>query len=77
MATHSSILAWRIPRTEEPGGLHSPQGHKQSDMTEGLTIINEISIYLCLLTVRYSRESEVPIYSFAQFSLLNLEKFDL
>ena len=23
-ATHSSILAWRIPRTEEPGGLHSP-----------------------------------------------------
>ena len=28
MATHSSILAWRIPRTEEPGGLQSmePQG---------------------------------------------------
>ena len=23
MATHSSILAWRIPRTWEPGGLHS------------------------------------------------------
>ena len=22
-ATHSSILAWRIPRTEEPGGLQS------------------------------------------------------
>ena len=22
MATHSSILAWRIPWTEEPGGLH-------------------------------------------------------
>ena len=21
MATHSSILAWRIPQTEEPGGL--------------------------------------------------------
>ena len=21
MATHSSILAWRLPRTEEPGGL--------------------------------------------------------
>ena len=28
MATHSSILAWRIPGTEEPGGLRSmgPQG---------------------------------------------------
>ena len=23
MATHSSILAWRIPWTEEPGGHHS------------------------------------------------------
>ena len=23
MATHSSVLAWRIPRTEEPGGLQS------------------------------------------------------
>ena len=22
MATHSSILAWRVPWTEEPGGLH-------------------------------------------------------
>ena len=24
MATHSSILAWKIAWTEEPGGLHSP-----------------------------------------------------
>ena len=23
VATHSSILAWRVPWTEEPGGLHS------------------------------------------------------
>ena len=33
MATHSSILGWRIPWTEEPGGL-SPWGHKESDTTE-------------------------------------------
>ena len=33
MATHSSILAWKIPRTEEPGGLQS-MGHKESGMTE-------------------------------------------
>ena len=26
MATHSSILAWRIPWTEEPGGLHTVNG---------------------------------------------------
>ena len=35
MATHSSILAWRIPRTEEPGC--SPRGHKEADTTELLT----------------------------------------
>ena len=27
MATHSSILAWEVPWTEEPGGLH-PWGHR-------------------------------------------------
>ena len=37
MATHSSILAWRIPRTEEPGSLQS-MGLKESDMTEWLTL---------------------------------------
>ena len=33
MATHSSILAWRIPWTEEPGGLQS-RGHEELDLTE-------------------------------------------
>ena len=33
MATQSSILAWEIPWTEEPGGLQ-PMGHKESDTTE-------------------------------------------
>ena len=28
MATHSSILAWRIPRREEPGGLQSMESHR-------------------------------------------------
>jgi len=32
MATHSSILAWRIPWTEEPGGLQSTRP-QESDMT--------------------------------------------
>ena len=34
MATHSSILAWRVLWTEEPSGLHSPWGCKESDTTE-------------------------------------------
>ena len=50
MATHSSVLAWRIPGTAEPGGLPSmgvgdrqgslaccsPSGHKDLDTTEQL-----------------------------------------
>ena len=35
MATHSSILAWRIPWTEDPGGLQS-MGSQESDMTQRL-----------------------------------------
>ena len=30
MATHSSVLAWRIPWTEEPGGLQSTGLHTQT-----------------------------------------------
>ena len=37
MATRSSTLAWRIPWTEEPAG-YSPQGCKESDTTERLTL---------------------------------------
>ena len=36
MATHSSILAWRIPQIEEPGGC-SPWGPKELDTTERLS----------------------------------------
>ena len=35
-ATHSSILAWEIAQTEEPGGLQS-MGSQESDTTERLT----------------------------------------
>ena len=34
MATHSSVLAWRIPETGEPGGLPSIYGVAESDRTE-------------------------------------------
>ena len=37
MAAHSSILAWRIPRTEEPGGLQSVRSQRESETTERLT----------------------------------------
>ena len=31
MATHSSVLAWRIPGTGEPGGLPSVGSHRVGD----------------------------------------------
>ena len=36
--TQSSILAWRIPWTENPSGLYSPWDRKESNTTERLTL---------------------------------------
>ena len=39
MATHSSILAWRIPRTEEPGGLQSMGSQRVRHDWSGLAAV--------------------------------------
>ena len=39
MATHPSVLAWRVPWTEESGELQS-MGHKETDATERRTLFN-------------------------------------
>ena len=41
MATHSNILAWRIPWTEEPGGL-------QSTGSQSLTQLKRLSLHACM-----------------------------
>ena len=46
MVTHSSIFAWRIPWSEEPGELQS-MGWKESDMTEGLHFTSLHSSWWC------------------------------
>ena len=48
MATHSNIFAWRIPWTEGPGG-YSPQGCKESDTTERLSVSRSSLVLLLLL----------------------------
>ena len=45
MATHSSILAWRIPWTEKPGGLQSV-GSQESYTTERLGTRNSFTVFL-------------------------------
>ena len=43
MVTHSSIIAWRIPRTEEPGGLQS-MGLQELDTAELLSLLQSMSV---------------------------------
>ena len=49
MATHSSVLAWRIPGTGEPGGLPSMGshrvGHDWSDLV--VVVVQEEAMHVC------------------------------
>ena len=40
MATHSSILAWKVPWTEEPGGQATVHGVAEWGMTEHVCILH-------------------------------------
>ena len=51
MATHSSILAWTVPQTEEPGRLQST-GSQESDMTERLKHIHRAQMVKTLPAMR-------------------------
>ena len=58
MATLSSILAWEIPWTEEPGGLQVHGVSKESDTTQGL---NNNMVYLEYIgmTSHYTKRKRV------------------
>ena len=43
MATHSSILAWRIPWTEQPGGLQSTGSQSRTQLSKSLCCVAEES----------------------------------
>ena len=83
MATHSSILAWRIPGTEKPAGC-SPWGRTELDTTEatsqqqqqnrlinasfGHSNNNELSQLLCVYCVLGTMPS--PLYVLSHFILI-------
>ena len=49
MATHSSILAWETPWTEEPGGLQSMESQRVGyDWAHTHTWLNNISVCVCV-----------------------------
>ena len=60
MATHSSILAWRIPWTEEPGGLQST-GRKELDTTKRLCF-----------TSLHASQTEARVSQVAQWQRIHL-----
>ena len=49
MATHSSVLAWRIPGTGEPGGLPSMGSHRVGHDCSTLYVITPWYPYVCPL----------------------------
>ena len=62
MATQSSILAWRIPWTVEPGRLYSSRGHKELDTT----------LLVCTEVCQFYQSFQKPgvLFCFNRFSLL-------
>ena len=70
MAPHSSILAWRIPWTEEPGGLQSTGLQSQtrlSDFTHSLT--HSLSGVLCFFIQWQICYTLLHVGSFCLFNL--------
>ena len=61
MATHSNILAWRIPWTKKPRG-YSPWGHKGSETTEA----NE---HRAQHTVKYGKKKTIGITTYIESQL--------
>ena len=79
MATHSSVLAWRIPGTEEPSGLPSMGshrvGHDWSDLAAPAELIKNNPLSVILLLSRLSMKG-VRIF-FCAIMLWNLTKICL
>ena len=76
MATHSSILAWRIPGMEEPGGLPSMEshrvGHDWSDLAAAWSYINRHQNFI---VVEIFNSSAFTVSSFTWFQFLEQTKF--
>ena len=67
MATNPSILAWKIPWTEEPVG-YSPQDHKESDTTRSDLTCTQVQYKrvtdICMLfSITINLKNEMATYS--------------
>ena len=68
MATHSSVLAWRIPGTGEPGGLPSMGSHRVGDDWSDLAAAAAAArvLILCLISMRVIENQPYPQHSVRQ-----------
>ena len=70
MATHSSILVWRIPGTEEPGGLPSMGSHRVGHdwsylaAAAGPSVLESVAVSKCVELVISLTEPLVPVFLF-------------
>jgi len=69
MASHSSVLAWRIPGTGEPGGLLSMGSHRVGHELKRLSKVSAavpatLSLQLVALEVHMIRHCSMQILSF-------------
>ena len=84
MATHSSVLTWRVPGMAEPGGLPSMGlhrvGHDWSDLAEAHTFMHTYSIAIIILFLKniweYISEESNIIHSFEDMSIYPVQSVD-
>ena len=73
VATHSSLLAWRIPWTEEPGGLQSMGSQRVGYdwMTDAVTSLSHVNTELIHSAVqqKIAQHCKVTIHQLQQFFL--------
>ena len=68
MATHSSILTWRIPWTKQLGGLFSSQGCQESDTTEATQYAHMCNSHTIICPFKAHNSVLFPLFRVVQQS---------
>ena len=70
MATHSSVLAWRIPGTGEPGGLPSMGSHRRLSSSSSITLSGDRQPLLSVLQIFQPDFKTYTLISLSYFLML-------
>ena len=68
MATHSSVLAWRIPGTREPGGLLSMGSHRVGHDCSDLAAAAELIYNSALVSILHQSDLVISMHDMLYFS---------